>query len=84
MYGWIGREKAEFSWFIILIEIDYMGLDAKKSVFGVSDQLRLKPVCSATETSQNIEFLCVACEAIILSRKRITKVLNIGVAPIMQ
>ena len=28
-----------------------MGLDATQPVFGVSDKARLKPVCSATETS---------------------------------
>ena len=31
--------------------IYYMGLDAKKPVFGVSDKVRFKPACSATETS---------------------------------
>ena len=29
----------------------YMGLAARKPVFGVSDKMRLKPACSATETS---------------------------------
>ena len=28
-----------------------MGLTARKPVFGVSDTVRLKPTCSATETS---------------------------------
>ena len=28
-----------------------MGLDATKHVFEVSDKVRLKPICSATETS---------------------------------
>ena len=31
--------------------IPYMGLDATKPVFGVSEKARLKPVSSATETS---------------------------------
>ena len=30
-----------------------MGLDATKPVFGVSNEARLKPVSSATGTSQN-------------------------------
>ena len=29
----------------------YLGLIATKSVFGVSDKVRFKPACSATETS---------------------------------
>ena len=37
--------------------------------------LRLKPVCSVTETSWNIEILHVASSAIILSRELISKVL---------
>ena len=36
-------------------------------------QVRLNPVYPATETSQNIEILCVASEVSILSRKLITK-----------
>ena len=35
----------------VSIHQDYMGYDVKKPVFGVSNKLRLKPVCSATETS---------------------------------
>ena len=29
----------------------YMGFAARKPVFGVSDKVRFKPACSATETS---------------------------------
>ena len=29
----------------------YLGLAARKPVFGVSDKVRFKPACSATETS---------------------------------
>ena len=32
-----------------------MGFDVRKLAFGVFDQVRLKPVCSASETSYNIE-----------------------------
>ena len=32
----------------------YMGLDARKPVFGVSDNVGLKPVSSDTETSKKI------------------------------
>ena len=37
-----------------------MGLVATKSLFGVSEKARLKPVSSATETSYKIEILPVA------------------------
>ena len=36
------------------------GLDARKHVFGVSDKVRSKPSCSATETSWKIEISLVA------------------------
>ena len=38
----------------------------RKLVFGVCDQLRLKPACSATETSYGLEMLDLA---IILSKQ---------------
>ena len=53
----------------------HMGLVARKPVFGVSDKARIKPVSSATETSKNIKISLVASPDIILSNKRITKVL---------
>ena len=46
-----------------------MGFDATKPVFGVSDKGRLKPVSSATETSQKIEILLVESLDMILSDK---------------
>ena len=52
-----------------------MGLDTTKPVFGVSDNVGLKPVSSATETSQKINILLVASLDMILSKMRITKVL---------
>ena len=42
----------------------YMGFDARKPVFRVSDKVRFKPVSSATETSLKIEIapiICVHC-----------------------
>ena len=48
----------------------YMGL-----VFGVSDKVRLKPTCSATETSSKIEIAPVPCLH-ILTKKQITKALT--------
>ena len=33
----------------------HTGLVARKPVFGVSDKMRYKPACSATETCQKIE-----------------------------
>ena len=32
-------------------DLTYMGLDAKKPVFGVSDKVRFKTACSAKDTS---------------------------------
>ena len=51
-----------------------MGLIARKPVFGVSNKASFKPV-SATETSWKIEISPVASLHMILSKKRITKVL---------
>ena len=52
-----------------------MGLNARKPVFGVSDQVMLKQACSATETSYKIEILRLASLDMILSNKQITKAL---------
>ena len=49
-----------------------MSLVSRKPVFGVFDQVRLKPVCSATEASESHEF---ATGDVILSKQRITKTL---------
>ena len=46
-----------------------MGLDATKPVLGALDKARLKPVSSATETSQKIETLLVANLDMIISKK---------------
>ena len=59
----------------VTISCLYMGLIVRKPVFGVSDKVRFKPVSSATEISWKIEFLREASLNIILSKKRITKVL---------
>ena len=47
----------------------YMSLITRKSVFGVSDQVRLKPACSAKETSWSLEISAIASRDIILSRQ---------------
>ena len=47
----------------------------RKPVFGVYDQLRLKPTCSADETSYCLEILAIASRGIILSRQRTTTAL---------
>ena len=49
--------------------------DVKKSVFGVSDKKKLKPVSSDTETSLTIESLLAASLDMILSKTQITKAL---------
>ena len=52
-----------------------MGLILTKPVFGVSDQMRLKPVFSAAETSQKIEILLKTSLDMMLYSKGITKTL---------
>ena len=52
----------------------YLGLDATKPSFGVSDKARLKPDSSATETL-NIEISPIASSDMMRSNKRITKTL---------
>ena len=47
----------------------------RKPVFGVCDQVRLKPACSATGTSQGLGILDIASTDIILSKQRTTKAL---------
>ena len=53
----------------------HLGLVARKPVFGVSDKVRFKPACSATETSQKKEISLVASLDMELYKTRITKTL---------
>ena len=46
----------------------------RKTVFGVCEPVRLKPACSAIETSKGAEILDLASKG-ILSSQRITKAL---------
>ena len=50
-----------------------MGIIATKPVFRVSDKMRFKPACSATETSQKIEISLVTYPDMIFSKRRIKK-----------
>ena len=52
-----------------------MSLEATKSVIGVSEKARLKPVSLATETSYKVEFSLVASLDMVLPITRITKAL---------
>ena len=52
-----------------------LSLVMRKPVFGVCDQLRLKPSCSADETSWRLEISDIETRDIILSRHGTTKVL---------
>ena len=47
----------------------------RKPGFGVFDQVRLKPVCSATEASKGLEILDIETRDIIPSRQRTIKAL---------
>ena len=51
-------------WLISIVFFNlYLGLDARKTVFGVSDQVRLKPTSSATKTTcRHIEFYLLQVE----------------------
>ena len=53
----------------------HMSFVTRKPVFGISDQVRLKPACSVTEVSQRLEISYTETRGIILSRQRITKAL---------
>ena len=59
------------------VDFNYFNLSlvTRKPVFGICDLIRLKPACSATETSQGLEMLEIASIDIILSKQRTTKVL---------
>ena len=48
----------------------YLSHVMRKSVFGVYDQVRLKPACSATVTSWGLAVSAIASRGIILSRQR--------------
>ena len=50
--------------------VAHMSLVTRKPVFGVSDNVRLKPACSATETSYSLEILDLASIGIILSSEQ--------------
>ena len=52
----------------------HLGLVMRKPVFGIFDQVRLKPACSATENSYCLD-LALESIGIILSKKRTTKAL---------
>ena len=53
--------------------IQHMINATRKPVFGVCDQLRLKPACSADKTSYGLESAAIASRGIILSKQRTTK-----------
>ena len=47
----------------------------RKPVFGVCDQVRLKPACSAIKTSWRLDIFYIETTDITLSKQRITKAL---------
>ena len=53
----------------------YLSHNTRKPVFGICDKVRLKPVCSADETSKGLEIFAIASRSILLSRQRTTKAL---------
>ena len=55
--------------------LDHMGREERKHVLFFFDKVRLKPACSAAETSEKLEISLVASLDMILFNKRIKKVL---------
>ena len=55
--------------------ITHLSPITRKPVFVVCDHVRLKPACSATETSYNLKILDLAIIGVILSRQQTTKAL---------
>ena len=62
-------ELAGPAWALIGQGAKQRWLIMRKPVFGVSDQVRLKPACSATETVQRLAISAIASRGIILSRQ---------------
>ena len=59
--------------------LHYRSNVTRKSVFGVCDQVRLKPVCSANETSYGLEISALASRGITIAFVvRMTTDLNIA------
>ena len=76
--GWCpGWSESSLGAHVILLVLScggsYMSHVTTKPAFGVCDQLRLKPACSATETSLGFEISAIASRGIVLSRQRTTK-----------
>ena len=59
----------------IIANYIYMSLVTRKPVFGVCDQVRHKPACTAAETTQGLEILDIASIGIILSKQWSAKAL---------
>ena len=71
--GWCpGWSESSLGAQVILFVLSCGG---SKPAFGICDQLRLKPACSATETSLGLEISAI--RGIVLSRQRTTKVVII-------
>ena len=64
-----------FSWSDMVIVLNLLSLVTRKPDFGVCDQVRLKPACSASETIYSLEILEIVSIGIKLSTRRTTKVL---------
>ena len=58
---------------LMRIKLGKMRPVMRKPAFGVSDQVRVKPAYSATETSYRLEILTIASGGVIPSRQRTTK-----------
>ena len=49
------------------VDHDKMSLIVRKPVFGVTDQVRYKPVCTATEDGKRLEIADLGSRGIVLS-----------------
>ena len=75
MYSTLLTRKTHRNAKVLLYWDRQVGHVMRKPVFGVSDKVRLKPACAATEARSKLEISDIETRGIILSRQRTTKVL---------
>ena len=72
LYHCVQKEFSKTSTTVLKENISHV---TRKPVFGVCDQVRHKPACSADETRLSLEISAIETRDIILSRQQTTKVL---------
>ena len=78
--SWCGSFVSSYTlcrpWCLYSFSVWYLSLVTRKPVFGVCDQVKLKPAYSASETRWRLEISDIKTRGIILSKQRVTKALN--------